>query len=313
VVRILINIIFKVMGIFRRLVSQEGSEVYPFVFKITTTTANTVFTTPLADYGGLTPSLSISWGDGGANSPLITSSTSVDRIHTYVNPGTYTITISGFMPGFRVDNNAGIRNLITELVQWGIVGLRTINFYGCLNLTAIPGSTSLSGVGGYTGLADVVSFASFMRGTRITSIPEDIFDYSPNATTFTDSFSSITTITTAPSGLFDTVINATTFASCFFACTGLTSVPSTLFDTNTLAVNFSSTFRNCRALTNVLQFTNNTNVTIFNNIYNMSSTANALTGNAPELWNRIPTPSGVDAFNNCLGLSNYASIPVNFK
>jgi len=301
------------MGIARRLVESETSTVYPFVFKITTTTANTVFTTPLVDYGGLTPSLIISWGDGGANSPLITSSTSVDRIHTFVTAGTYTITISGFMPGFRVDNNAGIRNLITELVQWGIVGLRTINFYGCLNLTALPGSASLSGVGGYTGLAEVVSFASFMRGTRITTIPADVFDYSPNATTFTDSFSSITTITTAPSGLFDNVPNATTFASCFFACTGLTSVPSTLFDTNTLAVNFSSTFRNCRALTNVLQFTYNTNVTIFNNIYNMSSTANALVGNAPELWNRTPTPSGTDAFNNCTGLSNYASIPVNFK
>jgi hypothetical protein len=301
------------MGIARRLVESESSAVFPFVFKITTTTSNTVFTVPLVDYGGLTPRLSISWGDGGANSPLITSSTSTDRIHTFVNPNTYTITISGFMPGFRVDNNAGIRNLITELVQWGIVGLRTVNFYGCTNLTAIPGSDDLDLVGGYTGLGEVVSFASFMRGTRITAIPADIFDYSPNATTFTDSFSSITTITTVPSGLFDAVTNATTFASCFFACTALTTVPSTLFDTNTLVVNFSSTFRNCRALTNVLQFTNNTNVTIFNNIYNMSSTTNALTGTAPELWNRTPTPSGTDAFNNCVNLTNFASIPVNFK
>ena len=300
------------MGIFRRLVESETSAVYPFVFKITTTAANTVFTTPLVDYGGLTPSLTISWGDS-TSSPLITSSTSVDRIHTFVTVGTYTITISGFMPGFRVDNNAGIRTLVTELVQWGIVGLRTVNFYGCTNLTSIPGSASLSGVGGYTGLAEVISFASFMRSTRITTIPTDIFDYSPNATTFTDSFSGITTITTVPTGLFDNVPLATTFASCFFACTGLITVSSTLFDTNTLAINFSSTFRNCRALGNVLQFTYNTNVTIFNNIYNMSSTANALAGTAPELWNRTPTPSGTDAFNNCTGLSNFASIPVNFK
>jgi hypothetical protein len=313
VVRILINIIFKVMGIFRRLVSQEGSEVYPFVFKITTTTSNTVFTTPLVDAAGLSPSLTISWGDASANSPLITSSTSSDRIHTYVSAGTYVITISGFMPGFRVDNNASIRSLITELVQWGIVGLRVVNFYGCTNLTAIPGSASLSGVGGYTGLSEVTSFASFMRGTKISAIPADIFDYSPNATTFTDSFSSITTITTVPSGLFDTVTDATTFASCFFACTSLANVPSTLFDTNTLVVNFSSTFRNCRALTNVLQFTNNTNVTIFNNIYNMSTVSNVLSGTAPTLWTRTPTPSGTDAFNNCTGLTNFASIPANFK
>jgi hypothetical protein len=45
----------------------------------------------------------------------------------------------------------------------------------------------------------------------------------------------------------------------------------------------------------------------------MSSTTNALVGNAPTLWTRTPTPSGIDAFNNCIGLSNFASIPANFK
>ena len=300
------------MGIFRRLVSQEGSEAYPFVFKITTTTANTVFTTPLVDFGGLTPSLTINWGDG-TSSPLITASNSIDRVHTYVNPATYTITINGFMPGFNVNNNAGIRTLITELVQWGIVGLRTVNFYGCTNLTAIPGSTSLSGVGGYTGLNDILSFSNFMNGTRITSIPSDIFDFSPNATIFASAFATIPTITTVPAGLFDNVPQATSFASTFFACSALANVPSTLFDLNVNVTTFSGTFRNCRALTNVLQFTNNTNVTTFTNLYNMSSTTNALTGTAPTLWLRTPTPSGTDAFNNCTGLSNFASIPLNFK
>jgi hypothetical protein len=217
------------------------------------------------------------------------------------------------MPGFTVNNNSGIRNLITELVQWGIVGLRSVNFYGCVNLTLIPGSDDLDLVGGYTGLNEVISFANFMRGTRITSVPSDIFDYSPNATTFTDTFSSISTLTTVPTGLFDSATSATTFASCFFGCIALTSVPSTLFDTNTNVTNFSGTFRNCRSLTNILQFTFNTGVTIFNNVYNMSSTTNSLAGTAPEIWNRTPTPAGTDAFNNCTGLSNFASIPLNFK
>jgi len=300
------------MGIFRRLVESDASQSFPFVFKVTTTTSNTVFTCPLVDFGGLTPSLYINWGDGNT-SPLITSSSSTNRVHTYVSAGTYTVTISGFMPGFNVNNNAAIRTLITELVQWGIVGLRTVNFYGCTNLTAIPGSTSLSGVGGYTGLNEILSFSNFMNGTRITAIPADIFDFSPNATIFASAFATIPTITSVPSGLFDNVPQATSFASTFFACSGLTSVPSTLFDLNTNVTTFSGTFRNCRALTNVLQFTNNTNVTTFTNLYNMSSTTNALTGTAPELWNRIPTPSGTDAFNNCTGLSNFASIPLNFK
>lgn len=301
------------MSITRKLIPSDSAQVFPFVFRVTTTVANTVFTTPLSDVSGLTPQLTIDWGDSTPNSGLITSSSSVNRIHTYVNPGTYTITISGFMPGFTVNNNSSIRNLITELVQWGIVGLRSINFFGCVNLTVIPGSDDLDLVGGYTGLNEVVSFANFMRGTRITSIPIDIFNFSPNATTFTDTFSSIPTLTTIPTGLFNNVTSATTFASCFFGCTALTSVPSNLFDTNTNVVNFSGTFRNCRSLTNVLQFTFNTNVTIFNNVYNMSSTANSLIGTAPELWNRTPTPSGTDAFNNCTGLSNFASIPLNWK
>ena len=300
------------MAIFRRLVESDASQAFPFVFKVTTTTSDTVFTCPLVDYGGLTPSLYINWGDGNT-SPLITSSSSINRVHTYVSAGTYTITISGFMPGFNVNNSTSIRTLITELVQWGIVGLRTINFYGCINLTAIPGSTSLSGVGGYTGLNEILSFSNFMNGTRITTIPSDIFDYSPNATIFASAFATIPTITTVPTGLFDNAPQATSFASTFFACSGLTSVPSTLFDLNTNVTTFSGTFRNCRALTNVLQFTNNTNVTTFTNLYNMSSTTNALIGTAPELWNRIPTPSGTDAFNNCVNLTNFAAIPLNFK
>jgi hypothetical protein len=300
------------MGIARRLAESDASQSFPFVFKVTTTTANTVFTCPLTDFGGLTPNLVINWGDG-SSSPVITASNSVNRVHTYVSANTYIVTISGTMPGFQVNNNAAIRNLITELVQWGTVGLRTINFYGCANLTAIPGSTSLSGVGGYTGLIDVLNFSNFMNGTRITTIPSDIFDYSPNATIFASAFATISTLTTVPSGLFDNVTSAVSFASCFFACTSLTNVPSTLFDQNINVTTFSSTFRNCRALTNVLQFTFNTNVSTFTQVYNMSSTSNALIGTAPEIWNRVPTPAGTDAFNNCTGLSNFASIPLNFK
>jgi len=301
------------MGIAARLVESDSSQVYPFVFKVTTTVANTVFTCPLITYGGLTPSLYITWGDGNT-SPLITDAASSNKIHTYASAGTYTVSISGFMPGFSVNNNSAIRNLITELVQWGVVGLRTVNFYGCQNLTSIPGSASLSGVGGYTGLAEVVNFSNFLNGTKITSIPSDIFQYSPKATIFIGTFASISTISTIPSGLFDSVPNVTTFQNCFFACSALTSVPSTLFDLNTIVTSFNGTFRNCRALTNVLQFTYNTAVTTFTQVYDMSSTTNALSGTAPELWNRIPTATGIQyAFRNCIGLTNYASIPTTWK
>lgn len=299
------------MSIARKLIP-SGEEQFPFKFKVTTTVANTVFTCPLVDYGGLTPSLTINWGDS-SSSPLITASSSPNRIHTYVSPGDYIVTISGFMPGFKVNNNSAIRSLITEIIQFGNVGVRTFDFNGCGNITSIPSSASLSAVGGYDGLGEMVNFDSFMRATGISSIPADIFDYSPNATTFSNTFSTCLNLTTVPSGLFDNVLSATSFASCFFSCTALTSVPTDLFDQNIFATNFSGTFRNCRVLTNVLQFTYNTNVTIFNNVYNMSTTANSLIGTAPELWNRIPVPSGTAAFRNCTGLTNFASIPANWK
>ena len=39
------------MSIARKLIPSDSAEVFPFVFKITTTTANTVFTVPLVDFG----------------------------------------------------------------------------------------------------------------------------------------------------------------------------------------------------------------------------------------------------------------------
>jgi hypothetical protein len=78
-------------------------------------------------------------------------------------------------------------------------------------------------------------------------------------------------------------------------------------------VNFASTFRNNLALTNITNFSNNTIVSVFSNIYNMSSTSNALVGTAPELWNRVPEPAGFDASRNCVNLTNFATIPTIWK
>ena len=179
------------MGIARRLAESDSTQAFPFVFQITTTSVNTIFTCPITDYGGLTPQLTINWGDS-STSPLITSSSSVNRIHTYVSSGTYTITITGLMPGFQVNNNLGIRCLITSIIQFGTVGLRTLNFYGCINITSIPSSASLSAVGGYDGLNEIISFSNFMNGTSITSIPSDMFDFSPNVTSFASAFATRT-------------------------------------------------------------------------------------------------------------------------
>jgi hypothetical protein len=43
------------MGIARRLAESDSTQAFPFVFQITTTSANTIFTCPITDNGGLTP------------------------------------------------------------------------------------------------------------------------------------------------------------------------------------------------------------------------------------------------------------------
>ena len=296
------------MGIFRRLIPSDEENI-AFKVQITTTTSNVVFTLPLVNYGTFTPDISVDWGDGSSGN--VTSITDSNRIHTYVSAGIYTITINGFMPGWKVNNSSAIRSLITGIIDFGRVGLRTLDFFGCSNITSIPASGTMEV--GYAGLSEMVSFAGFMRGTGISSIPSDIFQSSPNATTFTDSFSFIATLTSIPSGLFSSNPIASVFSATFSGCQSLSSYPLNLFDSCPNAINFSSTFRNCRALTEPLQFTFNTQVTTFANIYNMVSTTNSMSGTAPTLWLRIPEPLGTAAFRNCTGLSNFASIPSNWK
>ena len=297
------------MGIFRRLVPLDGGGVpVPFKIQVTTTSNGQIFTLPLVSFGSFATDFEVDWGDSSTN--VITSPTDSNRIHTYTTAGVYEISIVGQMPGFKVNNNAAIRSLITGIIDFGRVGLRTLDFFGCTNITSIPASGTMEV--GYRGLNNIISFAGFMRGTGITSIPADIFDFSTSTTTFSDIFS-FTSITSIPAGLFDSSANATTFASAFNSCTLLNSYPVNLFNTSPNVINFSSTFRNCLALTFAQQFTANTSVTTFDNVYNMSTTSNALDGNAPLIWTRSPTPSGTAAFRNCTGLDNFASIPLNFK
>lgn len=301
------------MAIYKRLIPQgtegggAGGTPY-FKFVVTTTTTNQIFTLPLVEFADFAVDIDVDWGD--SNNNTITSIDDPNKSHTYSSVGVYTVTIIGDLPGFNVNNNSSIRSAITSILDFGQVGLRTLDFFGCNNITSIPSANTMAI--GYAGLGNVISFANFMRGTGITTIPSSIFSYSSGANVFSDAFS-FTPITGIPSGLFNNNTNAVNFSSTFNGCTSLSTYPATLFDTCVNVTNFSATFRNCRQLTSCLTFTNNTAVTTFDNLYFMSTTTNSLDGNAPTLWSRTPTPSGTAAFRNCIGLDNYASIPSNWK
>ena len=76
------------MSIARRLLSIEAGQVRPFKFTIQTTSNGTQFELPITAPGGKQPNITVSWGDGSADSTIISTSSST-RFHTYTSAGTY--------------------------------------------------------------------------------------------------------------------------------------------------------------------------------------------------------------------------------
>ena len=290
------------MSIARRLLG-TGAELEPFIFEITTTSSDTVITLPLVEVTGFTFNFDVDWGDG--NSSTVTSFDDLNRIHTYTTAGTYSVEISGLCPGFQV-RNGSIAPYITEIIQWGTVGFRRLNFHGCFNVTSLPDGDS--------GFSTVIDFSSAFRSTGITTIPSNLFRYATSVSIFTDAFS-FTAITAIPDGLFDGAINATSFSSAFNSCSSLTAIPDGLFAFCPNVINFAGTFRRCNGISRIpgaLFDASNNVTTTFESVFEMSAT-NAMDEDAPTLWLRVPEPFGFRAFRNCFGLDNYAVIPSNWK
>jgi hypothetical protein len=297
------------MGIARRLVTVTGGELESFVFRIVTTSANQTFELPIGNYGSTTPNFVVDWDDGSDNT--ITSATDSNRIHTFVTPGTYDISLNGIVPSFQV-NNSAYRGLYTAVIAWGQASFRQLNFHGCSNLTSIPSSGGSAT--GNDGLSTIFNLDNFLRSTGITTLPDGLLDFCVNVTSFVDSFSFMQ-ITSIPTGFFDNCTQTLSFNSTFNQCFGLTSIPSGLFDNTTNVTNFSSTFKSCISITSIPSglFDNCLNVSTFFSVFRMPNPVNSLSGNAPELWTRSPEPLGLFAFRNATGLTNYASIPPNWK
>jgi len=74
------------------------------------------------------------WGDGTSN--VITSYNQPEVTHSYATAGTYNVTMSGYIKGFRF-TNTGDRRKIINISQWGGLKLSSVRsqFYGCDALT----------------------------------------------------------------------------------------------------------------------------------------------------------------------------------
>jgi surface protein len=90
------------------------------------------FKLPLTTSTGL--NAVVDWGD--ATTSTITSHTSPDITHTYATAGTYSISITGTLPGWQF-NNGGDRRKILNISSWGVLDITTnAIFRGCTNLTS---------------------------------------------------------------------------------------------------------------------------------------------------------------------------------
>lgn len=139
----------------------------------TGSTANNQIRLPLISTG--TYRFTVQWGDNTSN--LITSWNQAEVLHTYPAPGTYTVTITGFIKGWDFSGFAattgaltGDRRKITSVTQFGCLRLVTYTntttlagaFYGCINL-------NLSGVTDYFNFKGTTSVFGLLRDCRLVS------------------------------------------------------------------------------------------------------------------------------------------------
>lgn len=149
-------------------------------------------------------------------------------------------------------------------------------FFTCTSLVSIPS---------FTNNTAVTTFVScFEDSTMVNSIPTN-FIGSTIVTTIEYMFRHCTGLITIGAGAFTNLTNCLNFSGVFDGATSLQSIPATLFDNCLAATDFDICFRSCTSLT----------------------------GNAPDLWNRIPAPTGTDCYKSDTGLANYASIPAVWK
>jgi PKD repeat protein len=112
-----------------------GSLPAPPAFAFTAKTDNTGVSNPIRFQLPLTTStglnIVVDWGD--ATTSTITSHLDAAVTHTYASAGTYSISITGTLPGFQF-NNAGDKLKILNISSWGVLDITTNRaFWGCTN------------------------------------------------------------------------------------------------------------------------------------------------------------------------------------
>ena len=247
----------------------------------------------------------VDWGDGTAPTRHTTGS----LVHEYTTAGLCQISITGQYNGFWINYKPETRARLISVDAWGTVRFTSMRgtFEGCSNLASIPS-------GSITGAENATDFAfCFNYCSSLTSIPSGLFDNVPNATDFSFCFYNCTSLISIPSGLFDNVPNVTDFSSCFRSCSSLMSIPSGLFDNVPNVTDFSVCFHDCPLHLPLTMFNYTALTGKQPRMQNSFGGSVSKTGTAYPLWDYITITSRNSCYRDQTALTNYASIPSNWK
>ena len=223
--------------------------IYPdpdvFIFTIETTNVNELFRLPLFDGVGYVFDFIVDWGDDTFNEVL--SFSDINKQHIYGPIGSYTIRISaggartGICHGFKFNNVAPERNMITRVISWGITNFKELDFYGCRALISLPEQTNK--------LTNLLYFNNIFRDcSALKAIPYGIFFGNTIVSLANYMFTNCIALRTIREDLFQGNTAITTLAHLFYGCTGLTILPGRLFYDLKNIASLSNAFAFCSNL-----------------------------------------------------------------
>jgi hypothetical protein len=279
----------------------------------------------------------VDWGDG---SVVENITTYLDTKHTYVEAGSYLITVRSTtkkFPTFDLSNSTytAMRPYITRVVSWGDVGLHKCSFYGatalvalpdqkaklvslvtannmfyqCSALTLVPLGLFYATVAGGEDHIYISDFTNvFAYCSKLRNIDETIFLDAIGALNFSYAFRYCIRLLSLPANLFSTTPLVTNFYYTFAYCETLTELPATLFNATTQVSNFSYTFANCIGLISLpasLFDTVTVNTCSFNSTFYYCT---ALTAVPYGLFTNVKSSTFYNTFYYC---SSLATIPID--
>ena len=322
--------------------------VTPFAFTANTNNTSagsstaTQFKLPLTTSTGL--NIVVDWGD--ATTSTITNHLDAAVTHTYASAGTYSISITGTLPGWQF-NATGDRLKILNIASYGVLNITTNSiFRGCTNLisnaTDAPTITTVDlsntfrsctnfnnnigswNVSAVTNMSNMFNFASAFNnggsssiGSWNTSAVTNMSSMFSVASVFNKPLTWNTSAVTNMSGMFS-------FAYAFnstltFTSTALVSDMSALFSGctafnqpltfNTASVtSMSNTFNGATSFNQPLTFNTASVTSMSFMFYNATAFNQALSFNTGAVTNMNGMFQGATAFDQNLGALNVANV-----